>query len=145
MEIFWHKEEIIFEYEFQHIMEPVIEEIVSDKNQQVGTINIIFGSDDYVLEMNRKFLNHDYYTDILTFDYSENPYISGDLFISIDRVAENAKEFNVEFVSELNRVIIHGILHLVGLNDKDKNDQIEMTLKEDKYLILWDKIRLEGK
>ena len=84
----------------------------------------MFCSDDYLLEINKKHLNHDYYTDIITFDYSEKK-ISGDLLISIDRVKENAKTFSVSFIHELNRVVIHGVLHLCGYNDKTEEEKAD--------------------
>lgn len=97
-------------------------------------ISIIFCSDDYLLEINKTHLNHNYYTDIITFNYNEDRQIEGDLFISIDRVKENAKENGVEFMNELQRVMIHGVLHLCGQNDKTEEEQAEMTRKENLML-----------
>lgn len=99
-----------------------------------GIINLIFCTDAYLLEINQQYLNHDYYTDIITFQYSDNQEISGDLYISIDRVKENAKEFEVSFKHELNRVMIHGVLHLCGYKDKSAKAKKEMKFKEDFYL-----------
>jgi rRNA maturation RNase YbeY len=95
---------------------------------------LIFCSDEYLLDVNKKYLNHDYYTDIITFDYVEDKIISGDIFISSDRVRENANQFNVSFEMELFRIIIHGILHLLGYKDKTKKDKSLMTEKENFYL-----------
>ena len=95
-----------------------------------GEINIIFCSDDYLHKINVEYLNHDNFTDIITFDYTENQKISGDLFISIERVKENAKFFTRKISEELHRVIIHGVLHLCGYGDKSKKEQEIMTKKE---------------
>lgn len=107
--------------------------IFSEKSK-VGTINIILTSDELLLETNINYLHHDYYTDIITFDYSDNDLLSGDLFISIDRVTDNAKFYNVSFIDELKRVIIHGVLHLLGYNDITDEEKIVMKQKENIYL-----------
>lgn len=101
---------------------------------EMGDVNVIFCSDDYLLNMNKQFLEHDYYTDVITFDYSEDSIISGDLFISIDRVTENAVLYQQIFQVELNRILIHGVLHLCGYEDKETNLKELMTSKEDFYL-----------
>lgn len=103
---------------------------------RIGDISIIFCSDNYILDINQKFLQHDYFTDIITFDYCEGDRLSGDLFISIDSVRENALEFGTEFKDELNRVIIHGLLHLIGYDDHTEADIRIMRSKEDYYLSL---------
>lgn len=100
----------------------------------IGDISIIFVSDSYLLEMNQKYLNHDYFTDIITFDYCEMNIVSGDLFISLDRVHENAETFNVDFLTELHRVMIHGLLHLCGYKDKTLEEEGLMRELENKYL-----------
>jgi rRNA maturation RNase YbeY len=99
-----------------------------------GDIIIHWVNDDELLEMNRKFLNHNYYTDIITFDYSRGKKISGELFISEDRVVENAKKEITPFNQERDRVIAHGVLHLLGFKDKTEKEQEEMRLKEDQFL-----------
>lgn len=99
-------------------------------NRELGELNLIFCSDDYLLEMNREHLQHDYYTDIITFDYCVGLYVSGDLFISIDRVRENASEQNELFHVELCRVVGHGVLHLIGFKDKSKQEASEMRAQE---------------
>ena len=104
--------------------------------RRLGDINIIFCSDNYLLDINQKFLGHDYFTDIITFDYCEDDRLNGDLFISVDSVRENAVEFGQEFDVELSRVMVHGILHLVGYDDHTKADQKVMRQKEDYYLSL---------
>ncbi len=100
----------------------------------MGEITLVFCSDEYLLEMNRTHLNHDYYTDIITFDYTEEKSVSGDLFISVDRVFDNASEFNVSRETELKRVCIHGVLHLCGYKDKSDSDIKLMRTKEEQYL-----------
>lgn len=111
-----------------------IRESIDKEGFTCGALNIIFVCDESLLEMNRKYLNHDYYTDIISFDYSENMIIAGDLFISVDRVMANSVEFDVSFLNELLRVIIHGVLHLCGYLDKDPSDVIIMRSKEDMYI-----------
>ena len=104
--------------------------------KELGDVTLIFCSDDYLLDVNRQHLEHDYYTDIITFDYSDFPIVSGDLFISVDRVKENASDFNVSFEHELHRVIIHGFLHLCGYFDKTNEDEVLMRSKENQALSL---------
>ena len=115
-----------------------IEETIENEDREAGILSVIFCSDDYLLEINKKYLNHDYYTDIITFDYVDTELIgspiSGDLFISIDTVGRNAFEYKVQFKTELHRVIIHGILHLLGYKDKTSSESLEMRTKEDFYL-----------
>lgn len=111
-----------------------IKETIALEGRTLGVISFIFCSDDYLLNVNKQYLNHDFYTDIITFDYVENNVISGDIFISFDRVKENAIEFKTGFENELSRIIIHGVLHLLGYKDKAKKDKQLMTKKEDFYL-----------
>lgn len=96
----------------------------------VAEISFIFCSDDYLLNVNKKYLNHDYYTDIITFNYNEGNSVSGDIFISIERVKENASNFETSFNDELLRVLAHGVLHLLGFNDKSEEEQVVMTREE---------------
>jgi len=109
--------------------------IAEKHEKEVGEISYIFCSDSYLLEVNRQYLDHDYLTDIITFDYTEENTVSGDVFISTDRVTENAVEFNVSYDEELLRVISHGILHLIGFNDKNEADQEVMTQKENESIL----------
>jgi probable rRNA maturation factor len=102
----------------------------------LGEINYIFCSDNYILEINKDYLNHNYFTDIITFNYNEGKKVNADIFISIDTVKSNANSRKIDFDNELHRVMVHGILHLVGYNDKTSTQQIEMTSKEDYYLNL---------
>lgn len=112
-----------------------IKETVTEEGFETGEISIILCSDAYLLTINQQYLQHDTYTDIVTFDNSEKPdVIAGDIFISIDRVRENAAKFGVSARDELHRVIIHGILHLCGYGDKKKAEKVRMTEKEDFYL-----------
>lgn len=103
---------------------------------RIGDVNIIFCSDPYILDVNINYLGHDYYTDIITFDYVEGDVLSGDLFISIDSVRENASFYGAEFPTELRRVMVHGLLHLIGYDDHTPAEQKKMRSKEDYYLSL---------
>lgn len=100
------------------------------------SVNYIFCSDDYLREINIQYLKHKTYTDIVTFNYGTTDQIEGDIFISVDRVKENAQKFNTELETELHRVIIHGVLHLIGYSDKSKTEKALMREKEDTYLSL---------
>jgi rRNA maturation RNase YbeY len=111
----------------------VFESLISE-NKVPGEISVVFCSDDYLLKMNYEYLKHDTFTDIITFDYSDSTIVNGDLFISIDRVRENSKIFKKTLHDELHRVIIHGILHLCGYDDKTKKKRENMTRKENYYL-----------
>ena len=119
----------------ENLSEWIVKTIESEEHL-TGNINYIFCSDNYILDINRKYLNHDYFTDIITFNYCEGNIISGDIFISVDTVTTNAKEYKQLFENELNRVIIHGVLHLLGYNDKSETELFEMRQKEDFYLNL---------
>ena len=112
----------------------LIENMISDQKKKKGEINFIFCSDPYILKLNKDYLEHDYYTDVITFDYCENDVISGDVFIGTETVKDNAKNFEESFENELHRVMIHGVLHLLGYNDKTDGEQEEMTILEDFYL-----------
>lgn len=113
-----------------------VNRVVINGGCEIGEVNYYFCSDEYLLQMNREHLNHDYYTDIITFDYAVGDIISGDLFISLDTVKENAEEYGCEYFQELYRVMIHGVLHLLGIDDKTDEDQEIMTQKEDESLAL---------
>ena len=108
-----------------------IKAVAADYGFSVGSINYIFCSDERELAVNREFLGHDYYTDIITFDYSTAATLNGDIFISLDTVRSNADELRIPFESELRRILIHGILHLTGQGDKTPETKAEMTRKED--------------
>ncbi len=104
---------------------------IENKKFVLGEINYIFVDDIYLHKMNKKFLEHDTLTDIITFDYTIDKILSADIYISIDRIKENAEKYKVEFYNELSRVIIHGILHLIGFKDKTENQKLEMRKQED--------------
>lgn len=116
-----------------------IKKVAELYNRQVGDVSYIFCSDDKILEINKQYLKHDYFTDVITFDYSENDTISGDIFISLDTVKSNSQKFNTSNEEELLRVIIHGILHLCGLKDKSAEDSKMMTKSENQALEIYQK------
>ncbi|WP_245994948.1 rRNA maturation RNase YbeY [Mangrovibacterium diazotrophicum] len=111
-----------------------ISSVIASENKKIGSINFIFCSDEYLLQVNKQYLDHDYFTDIITFDYVEGKLISGDIFVSVDRVSENADKFQVSFDEELRRILVHGVLHLLGYPDKEPEQKKVMTQKEDHYL-----------
>ncbi len=108
--------------------------IVEKEGFELGELNYIFCDDHYLHKINKEFLNHDTFTDIISFDYTLGRLINGDIFISVERVEENAQKFNVTFDDELHRVIIHGILHYVGYKDKEEDEKILMRSKENECL-----------
>ena len=116
-----------------------IKAVAADYGFAVGTIHYIFCSDERELEVNRQFLGHDYYTDVITFDYSTASTLNGDIFISLETVRSNAEMVGVAFEDELLRIIIHGVLHLTGQGDKTPETKAEMTAKEEKALAKWQK------
>lgn len=113
-----------------------VKAVAATYGKRVGEIAYIFVNDDKILEVNRQYLQHDYYTDIITFDYTEGDVIAGDLFISLDTVRTNAEQVGVTYGQELRRVIIHGILHLCGINDKGPGEREIMEAAEDKALAM---------
>jgi probable rRNA maturation factor len=130
-------------FEFIHVEVPELsselfslwlDKVVVEEAKSTGEITVIFCSDEHLLEMNRQYLDHDYYTDIITFDYTDEAIVSGDLFISIDRVYDNAQGMGFERANELKRVCVHGVLHLCGYGDKSESESHLMRHKEDYYL-----------
>jgi len=113
-----------------------IGDVVSSEGFQVGEINYIFCDDSYLNKINQEFLNHDTFTDVISFDYTLGKEVGGDIFISIERVLENAEKFNEVFENELHRVMIHGILHFIGYKDKTKKDKTLMRTKEDEKIFI---------
>lgn len=111
-----------------------VESTIEKEDKIPGDICFIFCSDSYLLNINQQYLNHNYYTDVITFDYNNNSIVSGDIFISRDRILDNSKQYNVSFDYELLRIIIHGVLHLLGFNDKLENEKKIMTSREDESL-----------
>ena len=111
-----------------------LNQVISNEAKEEGDITYIFCDDDYLLEKNIRFLNHNTLTDVITFDYCEGNSVSGDIFISIQRVKENSEVFKVDFLTELNRVMVHGLLHLLGYKDKTERESNLMRKKENYYL-----------
>ena len=137
-EIQFFSEDTSFELQSPEQVSDWISGIVQSEDQEISAINFIFCSDNYLLEVNRTYLNHDYFTDIITFDqreYDDDP-LESDIFISIDRVKENAEALSNSFNTELHRVIIHGVLHLLGWNDKSDDEKQAMREKEEACLSL---------
>ena len=136
---------INFNYENQFILDDEasvsnwVSAVIEKENFKEGEINYVFCDDDYLLKLNVEFLEHDTYTDIISFDYTMGKLISGDIFISTERVKENATLFNVPFKDELRRVIIHGVLHYCGYKDKSDSDVEVMRSKENEYLNTYNK------
>ncbi len=117
-----------------------VERIILANHKFPSQIQYIFSTDDFLANLNKEYLKHSTLTDIITFNYNSGHYISGDIFISIDRVKENSQKFNVDFYSELQRVMIHGILHLLGYNDKTEAEKKKIRKKEDECLLILNKI-----
>ncbi|MDO5510605.1 MAG: rRNA maturation RNase YbeY [Weeksellaceae bacterium] len=125
-----------FQLDDQAFFSDWIAAVIELEQGEVGNINFVFCDDEYLLEINQRHLQHDYYTDIITFDYSEENCISGDLFISVDRVADNAFTYEVDFEQELSRAMVHGVLHMLGYDDSSEEDIALIRSKEDEYLSL---------
>lgn len=132
----FHTEDIDFHLEKENSFLLWIKKCIEEEGQEHGNINYIFCSDDYLHALNVEYLSHDTLTDIITFNYNTEEQIAGDIFISIDRVTENAKELKVSMEDELSRVMIHGVLHLLGYDDKGAENQATMRAKEDFCLTL---------
>ncbi|MCW3084997.1 MAG: ybeY [Bacteroidetes bacterium] len=132
--ITFNNQDVKFTLKEKALLKKWIVSTIEKKKRKVGELNFIFCPDEHLLGINKQYLNHDTYTDIITFDYSKedvNLPVSGDIFISIDRVKENAEKFGKTFENELHRVLIHGTLHLLGYADKTKSAKAEMTKQED--------------
>lgn len=129
-------EDIKFNFKEKRLTSRWLKLVAESEIRRLGDISIIFCSDNYILDVNMKYLQHDYFTDIITFDYCEGEKLSGDLFISIDSVRENAAFYHTKFEDELNRVIVHGVLHLIGYDDHSEEDIAVMRSKENYYLSL---------
>jgi probable rRNA maturation factor len=128
-------EGVFFDFD-QKRTEKWLEQVAVSEGKSLGDVTLIFCSDSYLLQMNNEHLDHDYFTDIITFDYCEGEVVSGDLFISIDRVRDNAYTENVYWLDELLRVVVHGTLHLLGYGDKSQDEFVLMRKKEDEKLAL---------
>ena len=127
-------EDIKFTYKNKLANNRWLKMVAGSEIRKIGDINVIFCSDNYILDVNMKYLQHDYFTDIITFDYCEGKVLSGDLFIRVDSVRENSIEFGTDFEEELHRVIVHGVLHLIGYDDHTEEDKKVMRQKENYYL-----------
>jgi probable rRNA maturation factor len=115
-------------------LKQAVKYLVSNEGKTLKDLSLVFTDDDYLLEVNKQYLNHDYFTDVITFDYSDFPLISGDIMISLDRVKDNALSMNLAYEHEFYRVVFHGVLHLCGYKDKNKEDVAVMREKEDFYI-----------
>lgn len=135
--ISFHAEDINFELASPEAVAHWIQAVLEREGKQLQQLTYIFCSDEYLYEINLEYLGHDTYTDIITFPYSEPPVIEGDLFISIDRVRENAQALGLPFEQELRRVMIHGVLHLCGYPDKTPEESARMRAKEEEALGYW--------
>lgn len=137
-QVHFFNEDVEFKLKHKPILRNWISSIIKSESQSLDEINYIFCSDDYLLDINRQYLNHDYYTDIITFDNREGadePILS-DIFISVDRIKDNAQNLGIEFSQELYRVLIHGVLHLLGHADKTEQQQADMRKREEASLSL---------
>lgn len=132
----YYNEDVKFNLKGRRFNSKWLKGVAEAEGCRLGPTSIIFCSDSYILEMNRKYLGHDYFTDIITFDYCEGKSLSGDLFISIDSVRDNSVHFGTTFEDELNRVMVHGVLHLIGYDDHTAEQQKTMRSKENEYLAL---------
>ncbi|MBR6414984.1 MAG: rRNA maturation RNase YbeY [Bacteroidales bacterium] len=127
-------EDTDFKFKNRRLNNMWLKMVAESEIKKLGALSIIFCSDNYILDINQRYLQHDYFTDIITFDYCEGNTLSGDLFISVDSVRENSIFYNVDFETELNRVIVHGLLHLIGYDDHTEDDIKVMREKENYYL-----------
>ena len=132
--ISYYNEDIVFRFKGRALNNRWLRMVAESEIRRVGDLSIIFCSDNYILDVNMRYLQHDYFTDIITFDYCEGNVLSGDLFISVDSVRENAVLYGAEFEDELNRVMVHGLLHLIGYDDHTEEDIAVMRAKENYYL-----------
>ncbi|MCF6139733.1 rRNA maturation RNase YbeY [Flavobacterium sp. K77] len=126
-----------FELDDETAFEQWLSRVIESENKKEGEINYIFCDDDYLHKINIEYLQHDTLTDIISFDYCVGSEINGDVFVSIERIKENALDFNVSFDEELKRVLVHGILHYCGYKDKSDDDEILMRVKEDEKILLF--------
>ncbi|HAR38497.1 MAG: rRNA maturation RNase YbeY [Bacteroidetes bacterium GWD2_45_23] len=136
MAVSFHSENVDFPPIKKRATANWIKTVAENHGRRVGEISYLFCDDAKILEINRQYLQHDFYTDIITFDYSENNVISGDISISLDTVRSNSQKYQTEFTDELNRVIIHGILHLCGLDDHSNSEQEAMRIAENTALLI---------
>ena len=136
MAIHFHEKEESAGIKNKNLLKKWLKDLIVLEHASPGQINIVLTSDNNVLKLNNKYLSRNYLTDIITFDYTENQVIAGDLFISVTRVRENSEKFDVTFEKELKRVIVHGVLHLLGYGDRTQKEKSLMQQMEDRYLTI---------
>ncbi len=144
MAVSFHEKSPAFKLNNKKLLKQWIKETIVKEHYIPGDINFVFDTDEKVYQANVKYLHHDWLTDVIAFEYNEGVKINGDILISVERVRENAEKYGVSAEEELRRVMIHGVLHLCGYEDKDKAQQEGMRKKENRYLDLWEKIRKRG-
>ncbi len=136
MLVFFHTESIKFPFNRRRLFKKWIIHVAELHGKSVGIVNIIFTSNEYLLTLNQEYLNHNYYTDVITFEYNVENIISGDIFVSVEQVKNNHINYDSSFDIELSRVVIHGVLHLLGFKDTTSQESIEIRSKEDEALDL---------
>jgi len=134
MPVKFFNEDSHYNLQQKRLIKEWIKTTIHNENAKLGTVNFIFTSDNYLLQINKEYLSHNYYTDIITFNYCENTTVNGDIFISLDTIRNNSTRFGVTFINELHRVMIHGILHLIGYDDGTDEEKVLMREKENYYL-----------
>jgi rRNA maturation RNase YbeY len=134
VDIYFYNEDVKYVLVSKQKIRSWLLSVIEQEQKEVGIVSYIFCSDNYLLEMNKQYLEASYYTDVITFDYTEGSSVSGDIFISVDRVKENAKLYGQKYFQEMLRVILHGVLHLCGYKDKRKQEIEQMRAKENYYL-----------
>lgn len=141
MRIFFHKEGIDFDIREKQKIKQWIKKVIENEEKELGELNIILTRDKELLELNKTYLSGKYLTDVITFEYNQEKKISGDIYLSVERIRENALKFDERVDREILRVIIHGILHLMGYRDKKNEEQTKMRQKEDECLYMFDKMQ----
>lgn len=141
MSIFFHKEGINFNIRERQKIRQWIKKVIENEGKKLGELNVILTGDKELLELNKTYLSRKYLTDVITFEYNQEKKISGDIYISVERIRENALKFNERVDREILRVIIHGILHLMGYKDKKDEEQTKMRQREDECLYMFDKMQ----
>ena len=141
MAVTFHEKAPAFHLKYKKYLKKWVKQSIVWEHYIPGDINFVFETDEEVYRINVKYLNHDWYTDVISFDYNEENVINGDIIISIERVRENSEKLNLNYEDELRRVMIHGVLHLCGYDDKSTMERKNMRKLENKYLKVWEKIR----
>lgn len=134
MPVYLHSEILTYSFKNKKVIKDWLKTVIQLENKSLGDINVIVVGDEELLDINKKFLKHDYFTDVIAFNYNNNEVISGDIYISLDRIKENAKLIMDSPETEFHRVIVHGLLHLLGYNDKTSDQKDQIRSKEDSYL-----------